>query len=45
MSKFFKTLISLFIILSFTTTLAFATDINMNLENPNENIVDGNSGV
>ena len=43
MSKFFKTLISLFIILSFTTTLAFATDINMNLENPNENIVDGNS--
>ena len=36
MSKIFKTLIILFIILFSATTLVLATDINMNLENPSQ---------
>ena len=36
MSKIFKTLVILFIILFSATTLVHATDINMNLENPNQ---------
>ena len=43
MSKIFKTLIFLFIIIFSISTLVFATDINMNLENPNENPVDANA--
>lgn len=43
MSKIVKTLIFLVIILFSITTLAFATDIDMNLENPNENPVDANT--
>lgn len=36
MSKIFKTLIILFIILFSATNLVLATDINMNLENPSQ---------
>ena len=43
MSKIFKTLVVLFIILFSTTTLVLATDINMNLTNQNDTVIDGNA--
>ena len=43
MSKIFKTLVVLFIILFSTTTLVLATDINMNLTNQNDTVIDDNA--